>query len=100
VTCFLWNREPFPVRDRVRYPLWRAIKYSGATEAQIRYWDQIGLVQPSIRKAGGPGHPRLFSADDLRRLRAIAKRLHEGESLQRIHAEHDEAQKAMVGATA
>ena len=44
----------------------QACKFTGCTSRQLRYWDQIGLVQPSVQGTGGrPGVPRLYAFRDL-----------------------------------
>jgi hypothetical protein len=46
--------------------------YSGATPRQLRYWDQVGLVRPSIQSTHGrPGVPRKYSRADVVLLRAV-----------------------------
>ena len=37
----------------------QATRLTGCTPRQLRYWDQIGLVRPSVQSTGGrPGVPR------------------------------------------
>lgn len=68
-----------------RYDGLRAAAYSGATERQLRYWDALGLVQPSIQQTNGKrGRRRLYSALDLRRLRELANQRSAGITLQHI----------------
>ncbi|MCE5277617.1 MAG: MerR family transcriptional regulator [Planctomycetaceae bacterium] len=55
-----------------------------ATPRQIRYWDKIGLVKPSIRSAMGKGSRRLFSYKDLLALQTVKQFLDEGLTLQRV----------------
>ena len=44
----------------------QATKFTGCSPRQLRYWDQIGLVTPSVQQTGGrPGVPRLYSFRDL-----------------------------------
>lgn len=63
----------------------QASRLSGCTPRQLRYWDQVGLVQPSIQKTGGrPGVPRLYSFRDLVALRVVKSLLDGGMSLQRV----------------
>ena len=60
-------------------------KFTGCTSRQLRYWDQIGLVQPSVQSTGGrPGVPRLYSFRDLVALRVVKSLLDGGMSLQRV----------------
>jgi DNA-binding transcriptional MerR regulator len=53
---------------------------SGATARQLRYWDSIGLLRPSVQSTGGrPGVPRLYNLGDLDRARSIVYILKTGE---------------------
>src|SRR3954449_10685026 len=53
----------------------QASKFTAWSPRQLRYWDQIGLVSPSVQSTGGrPGVPRLYSFRGLggrRVLRAV-----------------------------
>ena len=52
---------------------------------QLRYWDQVGLVEPSVQGTGGrPGIPRLYAFRDLVALRIVKSLLDGGMSLQRV----------------
>lgn len=63
----------------------QASALTGATPHQLRYWDSVKLVQPSIRSTGGrPGVRRLYSFRDLVELRVVRGLLDNGMSLQRI----------------
>lgn len=63
----------------------QATKFTGCTPRQLRYWDRIGLVQPSIQSTGGtPGVPRLYSFRDLIALRVVKSLLDGGMSLQKV----------------
>jgi hypothetical protein len=63
----------------------QACKFTGCTSRQLRYWDSIGLVQPSVQGTGGrPGVPRLYSFRDLIALRVVRSLLDGGMSLQRV----------------
>ena len=63
----------------------QACRLTGCTPRQLRYWDQIGLVEPSIQRTGGrPGVPRLYSFRDLVALRVVKSLLDGGMSLQRV----------------
>ena len=60
-------------------------RFSGCTSSQLRYWDQVGLIQPSVQQTGGvSGRPRLYSFTDLVMLRAVKALRDEGMSIQRI----------------
>jgi DNA-binding transcriptional MerR regulator len=63
----------------------QASRFTGCTARQLRYWDQIGLVRPSVQQTGGrPGVPRLYSFRDLVALRVVKSLLDGGMSLQRV----------------
>jgi len=63
----------------------QATRLTGCTPRQLRYWDQIGLVRPSVQETGGrPGVPRLYSFRDLVALRVVKSLLDGGMSLQRV----------------
>jgi DNA-binding transcriptional MerR regulator len=63
----------------------QACKFTGCTARQLRYWDKIGLVPPSVQGTGGrPGIPRLYSFRDLVALRVVKSLLDGGMSLQRV----------------
>jgi DNA-binding transcriptional MerR regulator len=63
----------------------QASRLTGCTPRQLRYWDQIGLVSPSIQRTGGrSGVPRLYSFRDLVALRVVRSLLDGGMSLQRV----------------
>lgn len=58
---------------------------TGATMHQLRYWDEINLVVPSIQETGGrTGVPRIYSRDDLERVKDICSLRREGWSLQEL----------------
>ena len=75
-------------RSRVRmegFTAHQACKFTGCTSRQLRYWDQIGLVQPTVQGTGGrPGIPRLYAFRDLVALRVVKSLLDGGMSLQRV----------------
>jgi DNA-binding transcriptional MerR regulator len=63
----------------------QASRFTGCTARQLRYWDQIGLVRPSIQQTRGrPGVPRMYSFRDLVALRVVKSLLDGGMSLQRV----------------
>ena len=63
----------------------QATRLTGCTSSQLRYWDTVRLVQPSIQKTGGrPGVRRVYSFRDLVLLRAVRSLKDNGMSLQRI----------------
>ncbi len=60
-------------------------RLTGCTPSQLRYWDRVRLVQPSIQQTGRrPGVRRLYSFRDLVILRSIRSLKDNGMSLQRI----------------
>src|SRR5438093_8346233 len=68
----------------------QASKFTGCTPRQLRYWDQIGLVNPSVQRTGGrPGVPRLYSFRDLVALKVVKSLLDGGMSLQRVRRAWD-----------
>jgi DNA-binding transcriptional MerR regulator len=63
----------------------QASRFTGCTSHQLRYWDRISLVKPSVQSTGGrPGVRRLYSFRDLVSLRVIKSLLEGGMSLQRV----------------
>ncbi len=63
----------------------QASKFTGCTPRQLRYWDTIGLVTPSVQATGGrPGVPRLYAFRDLVALKVVKGLLDGGMSLQRV----------------
>lgn len=63
----------------------QAVRLTGCTPRQLRYWDHVGLVTPSVQSTGGrPGVPRLYSFRDLVALRVVKSLLDGGVSLQRV----------------
>lgn len=63
----------------------QACRLTGCTPHQLRYWDRVRLVQPSIQSTGGrPGKRRLYSFRDLVALRVVRSLLDNGMSVQRV----------------
>ena len=63
----------------------QAGRFTGCTGNQLRYWDKIGLVKPSVQATGGrPGVRRLYSFRDLVALKVVNSPLEGGMSLQRV----------------
>ena len=68
----------------------QASRLSNCTHHQLRYWDRVGLVSPSIQGTGGrPGVRRLYSFRDLVALRVVRSLLDNGMSLQRVRRAWD-----------
>lgn len=65
-------------------------KIVGVTYRQLDYWARTGLVEPSVRKAGGSGTQRLYSFDDVVRVRVVKRLLDTGVSLQKVRLAIDE----------
>lgn len=63
----------------------QACAYTGCTPHQIRYWDKIGLVKPTVQATGGrPGVRRMYAFRDLVALKVVRTLLEGGMSLQRV----------------
>lgn len=68
----------------------QASKLTGCTHHQLRYWDRVSLVEPSIQGTGGrPGIRRMYSFRDLVALRVVKSLLDNGMSLQRVRRAWD-----------
>lgn len=68
----------------------QACRLTNCTHHQLRYWDRVGLVQPSVQTSGGrPGVRRLYSFRDLVALRVVRSLLDNGMSLQRVRRAWD-----------
>ncbi len=79
-------------KERVEhaYTAEQACKLSNCTHHQLRYWDKVGLVSPSMQTTGGrPGVRRLYSFRDLVALRVVRSLLDNGMSLQRVRRAWD-----------
>ena len=68
--------------DGYRVP--EVCKLVGISYRQLDYWARTGLVNPSVREAGGSGTQRLYSFRDLVQLKVIKKLLDAGVSLQNV----------------
>lgn len=68
----------------------QASTLTNCTAHQLRYWDRVGLVSPSVQATGGrPGVRRLYSFRDLVALRVVRGLLDNGMSLQRVRRAWD-----------
>jgi DNA-binding transcriptional MerR regulator len=65
-------------------------KIVGITYRQLDYWARTKLVEPSFRKAEGSGTQRLYSFDDVVRLKVVRRLLDTGVSLQKVRLAVDE----------
>ena len=63
----------------------QACYLSGCTSHQLRYWDKVNLVSPSVQSSDGkPGVPKFYSFRDIVALRVIKTLLDNGMSIQRV----------------
>lgn len=68
----------------------QACRLTACTPHQLRYWDRVGLVEPSIQGTGGrPGRRRLYAFRDLIALRVVRSLLDNGMSVQRVRRAWD-----------
>lgn len=68
----------------------QACRLTGCTPHQLRYWDRVRLVEPSLQQTGGrPGRRRLYSFRDLVALRVVRSLLDNGMSVQRVRRAWD-----------
>ena len=68
----------------------QACRLTNCTHHQLRYWDRVGLVKPSVQTTGGrPGVRRLYSFRDLVALKVVRRLLDNGMSLQRVRRAWD-----------
>jgi len=68
----------------------QACRLTGCTPHQLRYWDKVGLVEPSIQTTDGrPGRRRIYSFRDLVGLRVVKSLLDNGLSIQRVRRAWD-----------
>ncbi|MFN0282027.1 MAG: MerR family transcriptional regulator [Kineosporiaceae bacterium] len=61
-----------------------ACRAAGITYRQLDYWARTGLVEPSVRPAGGSGTHRLYGFRDILVLKVVKRLLDTGVSLQQI----------------
>ena len=68
----------------------QATALTHCTAHQLRYWDKVALVEPSLQSTGGrPGRRRLYSFRDLVALRVVKSLLDNGMSVQRVRRAWD-----------
>ena len=68
----------------------QACQLTSCTPHQLRYWDKVGLVSPSIQTTDGrPGRRRIYSFRDLVGLRVVKSLLDNGLSIQRVRRAWD-----------
>ena len=61
----------------------------GITYRQLDYWARTDLIVPSLVQAAGSGSRRLYSYDDLVRLKVIKRLLDNGIKLEKVRAIFD-----------
>jgi len=68
----------------------QACRLTGCTAHQLRYWDRVNLVRPTLQRTGGrPGRRRLYAFRDLVALRVVRSLLDNGMSVQRVRRAWD-----------
>lgn len=68
----------------------QACRLTLCTPHQLRYWDKVGLLKPSIQTTDGrPGRRRIYSFRDLVGLRVVKSLLDNGLSIQRVRRAWD-----------
>ena len=68
----------------------QACRFTGCTAHQLRYWDRVNLLRPTLQRTGGrPGRRRLYAFRDLVALRVVKSLLDNGMSLQRVRRAWD-----------
>jgi DNA-binding transcriptional MerR regulator len=80
----LFDDDVASVPDDVGYRGPTACSAAGISYRQLDYWARTGLVEPSVRTAGGSGTQRLYSFRDILLLKVIKRLLDAGVSLQQI----------------
>lgn len=86
----LFNDDVSPMPEDTGFRGPTACSAAGITYRQLDYWARTGLVEPTVRSAGGSGTQRLYSFKDILLLKIIKRLLDAGVSLQqiRIAVEH------------
>ncbi len=80
----LFHDDVAPLPDDVGYRGPTACHAAGISYRQLDYWTRTGLVEPTVRTAGGSGTQRLYSFRDVLLLKVIKRLLDAGVSLQQI----------------
>ncbi|NQV05890.1 MerR family transcriptional regulator [bacterium] len=77
-------------RELEAFTAQQSCRLTGCTPHQLRYWDKVDLVRPSVQATGGrPGRRRLYSFRDLVALRVVRSLLDNGMSVQRVRRAWD-----------
>ena len=82
----LFDDDVAPMPEDVGYRGPTACHVAGITYRQLDYWARTGLVEPTVRTAGGSGTQRLYSFRDVLLLKVIKRLLDAGVSLQQIRS--------------
>ena len=69
--------------DEQGYRAPRAAKVAGITYRQLDYWARQNYVRPSLVDANGSGSQRMYSFQDLLKLKVMKRLLDQGMSLQK-----------------
>ena len=80
----LFDDDVSTLPDDLGYRGPTACNAAGITYRQLDYWARTGLVEPTVRPAGGSGTQRLYSFRDILLLKVIKRLLDAGISLQQI----------------
>jgi DNA-binding transcriptional MerR regulator len=80
----LFDDDVSTVPDDLGYRGPTACSAAGITYRQLDYWARTGLVEPTVRAAGGSGTQRLYGFRDILLLKVIKRLLDAGISLQQI----------------
>lgn len=75
----------------------KVAKVLGITFRQLQYWDEKGIIKPSIRKASGKGTLRLYSYEDLVQLKVVKKLRDSNISLKKIKKSVDYLKSMLLG---
>ena len=79
------------------YKIQKLSELSQVPPHQLRYWDRIGLLKPSVKASAGKGSARLYSEEDVEAARTIGRLRKEGASLQKIRKAVARIQNGMTG---
>ncbi len=82
----LFDDDVAPLPEDVGYRGPTACSAAGISYRQLDYWTRTGLVEPTVRTAGGSGTQRLYSFRDVLLLKVIKRLLDAGVSLQQIRS--------------
>jgi DNA-binding transcriptional MerR regulator len=80
----LFDEDLPQLDEQIGYRGPMACRAAGITYRQLDYWARTGLVEPTVRAAGGSGTQRLYSFTDILVLKVVKRLLDTGVSLQQI----------------